>query len=176
MIINNYIENSLPGNARTWIYQSDRNFTPDEVEQLNKDVRSFTEQWAAHKLQLTAWGEVVLNRFIILMVDESGTGASGCSIDSSVKFIREIGNKINVDFFNRFEVAWIDANSEVKSCHANVLYTKVTNGEVNEQTPFFNNLPTSKSELLNHWIQPLNGHWALRYASKPNTESFSLTL
>jgi hypothetical protein len=176
MNTNNYIENSLPGSARTWIYQSSRNFTPQEVEQLKKDVGAFTEQWAAHKLQLAAWGDVILNRFVVLMVDESATGASGCSIDSSVRFIREQGNSLKVDFFNRFEVAWIDASGEVLSCNANVLYTKVADGIVNEETLFFNNLPTSKSDAMNSWVLPLKKHWALSYASKPNTESFTLTL
>ena len=46
--------------------------------------------------------------------------ASGCSIDSSVRFIKELGKELQVDFFNRLSVL-IEKEGELKRIHFNQL-------------------------------------------------------
>jgi len=55
---------------------------------------SVTISWTAHNNQLKAKGEIRYNRFLILIVDESQAGASGCSIDKSVPFYETAGTTL----------------------------------------------------------------------------------
>jgi len=91
----------LNHNSRVWIYTSPRVLSDDEVQMIREELDIFTDNWAAHGSQLKAKGDVLENRYIVIAADESQTGASGCSIDTSVQFIRALGQELNLDLFNR---------------------------------------------------------------------------
>src|SRR5690242_11524154 len=97
---------TLPPDSRIWIYQSDRELTTEEVEQIKDETRKFLESWTAHNQTLKAGCEIRYNRFLILMVDEKSAGASGCSIDKSVHFIKSIEKNFKVSFFDRMMFAF----------------------------------------------------------------------
>ena len=99
---------SLDFSAKTWIYMADRAFTWDETDSLRPEIYQFGEQWSSHNQNLLSYGELFHHRFIVLMVDETNAGASGCSIDSSVHFVQAMGQKYNVDFFNRTLFAYME--------------------------------------------------------------------
>ena len=50
--------------------------------------------------------EIRYNRFIILIVDESHAGASGCSIDKSVHFMQQLEQEYGINLFDRFNLAY----------------------------------------------------------------------
>mgnify|MGYP001155618576 FL=1 len=95
---------TLPEHSRVWIYLSDRLFTQEESEIILTEVDAFVSSWKAHQKSLNASGTLILNRFLILAVDENTEAASGCSIDSSVNFVKSIGLRFGVDFFNRLNM------------------------------------------------------------------------
>ena len=80
--------NQLPDHARIWIYPSNRPFTTDELLVINEKARAFLEQWTAHGADLQAGIDLPYDRFIVLGLNEAIQSASGCSIDSSVRFIQ----------------------------------------------------------------------------------------
>lgn len=137
--------------SRVWIYMADRAFTNEESSLVNQAVNNFTQQWAAHGKGLTADGIIKYNRFVILMVDESQYGASGCSIDSSVHFIKDLGDQLKVDFFNRLLMAYKDDNGNIQTVHQAKLGDLVADGKITEQTLVFNNLVKNKEELDSKW-------------------------
>src|SRR2546423_168628 len=92
--------------SRVWIYQSDRELYDEEVKQLQELLNSFTAEWTAHNHQLKAKAEIRYNRFLILVVDESQAGASGCSIDKSVNFMKKIEQQFGINLFDRFNLAY----------------------------------------------------------------------
>jgi hypothetical protein len=96
--------NSLSKNSRVWIYQSDRPFSNFEKNQILADLSEFTASWTSHGAGLSAKAVIIENYFIALAVDESVAGASGCSIDSSVRCIQAIGERFSIDFFNRLKL------------------------------------------------------------------------
>ena len=93
----NTIKN-IPPDSKVWVYQSNRKLTDSEVETISNSGLAFIEQWAAHGASLKASFDVLYNRFIILSVDEKQAMASGCSIDSSIRFIKEIEKLLNINF------------------------------------------------------------------------------
>src|SRR6202000_155504 len=95
-------------NSRVWIYQADRKLTDAEATEIQQYLSQFAQQWTAHNHQLKAKGEVRYNRFLILVVDETQAGASGCSIDKSVHFMQEIEKRFGINLFDRFNLAYRD--------------------------------------------------------------------
>src|SRR5471030_2904253 len=93
-------------NSRVWIYQSDRKLDDAVVQQIQLHLSNFATQWTAHNHQLKAKAEIRYNRFLVLIVDESQAGASGCSIDKSVNFMKQVGEQFNINLLDRFNLAY----------------------------------------------------------------------
>ncbi len=94
----------LASDSRVWVYQSNRLFSENEKVQLTEAFKVFVNSWAAHGSKLVADATIIGDYFVVLAVDEKTAMASGCSIDSSVKFIKTIGQQFNIDFFNRLKL------------------------------------------------------------------------
>lgn len=156
--------------SKVWVYQSDRPFTADEETTLNGALAQFTQQWTAHNQQLKAIGEVRNNRFIILMVDETQAEASGCSIDKSVHFIKEVESHYGVALFNRLLVSY-EVNGEVRTTDVTALKNLFETGEIHQDTLVFNALVTTKEQLDSQWQQPIGQTWMKRYLPKQTLQS-----
>ncbi len=88
--------NDLPDDARLWAYNTERTLTDDEAARLETALKSFLETWAAHGSQLTVGYKLLEARFILVGVDESKVGPSGCSIDELVRFLRDLDTTLGV--------------------------------------------------------------------------------
>ncbi|HLP49805.1 MAG TPA: hypothetical protein VK154_02915 [Chitinophagales bacterium] len=152
------INNNMSPLSRVWIYQSNRVFTGSEAITIAEKIKNFVNQWTAHKMEVTGFGVLAYNRFIILAADETHVGVSGCSVDSSVKFIRELGNEYQVNFFDRWLIAY-KAGEEVRSCSREDFEKLVQSGVVNNDTIVFNNLVQTKEELDTKWQVPFKNSW-----------------
>ncbi|WP_353138291.1 ABC transporter ATPase [Pseudopedobacter sp.] len=144
--------------SKVWIYQSNRIFTSAELERLNTILADFTTSWTAHNQQLKASYEIKYQRFIVLIVDETLTGASGCSIDKSVHVMKAIEEEFKVNLFDRFQVAWKEGN-EIKITGRSEFESLIQEQKVNAETIVFNNLVKNLSELNHAWEVPLKESW-----------------
>lgn len=103
----------LSSDSKVWVYQANRPFSELEKGQISDRFKDFVASWAAHGSKLLADATIIDNYFVVLSVDEKVAMASGCSIDSSVKFIKEIGAQFNIDFFNRLKLV-LEKDGETK--------------------------------------------------------------
>lgn len=149
---------SLPDSARIWIYQADRKFSEEEISQINDHGKLFIEQWTAHQQTLKASFKVFHNLFLVIGVDESYNDASGCSIDKSVHFIREIEKRFSVNLFNRFNVVYNQKNQNQIS-HFTKLKKLLEGNHISLETKIYNNLITTKQELENKWLVNIKESW-----------------
>ncbi len=152
---------SLPANTRVWIYQSNRALTSDEAEKARTDIQSFATQWVSHNQLLKAHADVLHERFVVLMVDESNVGAGGCSIDSSIHFIQNLQRELGVDFFNRMIFAWKE-DDQVKTASSDEFAHLYSQGLINDDTLVFDNLVNTKSKFESEWLKPLKDSWHTR--------------
>jgi hypothetical protein len=159
---------SFPDHARTWVYQCSRQLMPDETEAVKTIAREFVSGWKAHGQPLRATADVLYDRFLIMMVDEDAAHASGCSIDTSVAFVRSLENRLNANFFDRLQLAYVTADGAVNTIHADRIAHAVELGEMNSDTIVFNNMVSSKAALMNEWRITLSQSWA---ASRANLET-----
>ena len=69
--------------ARLWIFQSERQLSPQEESAIEEHLGKFLSQWTSHNRALLARGAVAYGHFVIVALDESkSSAASGCSIDA----------------------------------------------------------------------------------------------
>ena len=152
----------LPNESRIWIYQSKRPFTEEEVMQLNEEVAQFLKQWTAHGANLNAGFEIKYKRFIIIGLDQSQQGATGCSIDASVHFIQELEKKYEVDLLDKMNVSF--KQGEFIAYKPLIDFKKIVkNRSVSPKTIVFNNLVNTKEEYLHEWEIPLEESWHNRF-------------
>lgn len=145
-------------NSRVWIYQSDRKLTDLETQEIEAKLQAFVSEWTAHTMQLAAGAEIRYNRFLILIVDESKAGASGCSIDKSVKFMKELEQEYGINLFDRFNLAYKEGE-EVFSAPRNAFEELIKQSSITAHTIVFNNLVQSVAELNTKWEVPFSQSW-----------------
>ena len=96
----------MPSDARVWVYQSNTVLSDVEVNAIKNDGAGFIAEWAAHGASLKASFDILFCRFIVIAVDEQQALATGCSIDKSVKFVKELEQKYNLNLFDRMPVSY----------------------------------------------------------------------
>lgn len=149
---------ALEDHSKIWVYQSNRDFTYDEIDELRDDIFQFVDQWTSHHQSVLGYGNIFHKRFIALFVDESLASTSGCSIDSSVAFVKSQGQKFGVDFFDRLNFTYL-RDEEVHTVRTTKLSDAIKEGSVSEDTLFFDNLVKTKGDFIKSWLKPLKESW-----------------
>lgn len=144
--------------SRVWIYQADRELTALEAQEAQVLLDNFTRSWTAHNNQLLAKAEIRYNRFLILFVDESQAGASGCSIDKSVNFMKQIEQHFGINLFDRFNLAYRNGEQILSAPRAQ-FEELIKQGKINGDTIVFNNLAQTLTDLRTKWEVPFNNSW-----------------
>ena len=144
--------------SRVWIYQSDRELYDDEIKQLHEILNKFVSEWTAHNHQLKAKAEIRYNRFLILIVDESQAGASGCSIDKSVKFIKRLEQEFKINLLDRFNLAYREGE-KVLSAPRDEFEELLRSGKIHSNTIVYNNLVQNLEQLETKWEVPFKDSW-----------------
>ncbi len=143
----------LSSDSKVWVYQVNRPFSELEKGQISDRFKDFVASWAAHGSKLLADATIIDNYFVVLSVDEKVAMASGCSIDTSVKFIKQIGLQFNIDFFNRLklvvqkegETKMVDFSDLIEYENWNI-YNTLVNTVEQLNTSFL--IPVKESELF----------------------------
>lgn len=151
----------LPGHSRVWIYQSSRLLSNEEAATVDQDGLAFVENWTSHGKQMQAAIKALHNCFIVVALDEQSASASGCGIDKSVAFMKELETKLSINLFERTNVAYRDAEG-IKLCSINDFEKLFIAGVVTDQTLVFNNLVSTKKELEKSWEVPVANSWHSR--------------
>lgn len=143
---------------RIWIYQASRLLTPNEEDIVGDKLAAFTAQWKAHGAPLAASVEIKYNLFIILAVDQSYAMPSGCSIDQSVRLLKELEQELALSLFDRMQIAY-RKDGEINVVSRATFEQLIANGDVTEDTLVFNNLVASRSEMMTQWEVPFKQSW-----------------
>ena len=152
----------LPGSfskeSRVWVYQGSRTLTLSEALEAEELINNFCEEWRSHGAEVKAYGNIFFGQFLILMADETKAGVSGCSTDSSVRFVKELEKKFNIDFFNRTNLAFV-IKDKIQLLPLNQLAYAFENNFITPDTLYFNNTVLNKQQLEDNWIIPVKASW-----------------
>lgn len=152
----------LPGNSRIWIYPSDRPLTAAEQDGAAASLKEYCSGWSAHGHPLHTSFRIIHDHFIILAADEQAAAASGCSIDGSVRHLKQLGAQLGIDFFSRTLVPFLKAG-KVTFIPLEALKEAFRSGELLAETLTFNTLAATVAELEGSWLVPAGQTWLSRY-------------
>lgn len=144
--------------SRIWVYQSSRAFIDREEQEINEQLEQFYTQWASHGTPVKGWAKLLFKQFIVMMADETATGVSGCSTDSSVRVIKSIERQYEVNMFDRMMLTFL-VNGKAEMLPMNQVQYAIDKGYIDHNTPLFNNLVNTKEDLMNNWLIPIKDSW-----------------
>ncbi|WP_347926195.1 ABC transporter ATPase [Pontimicrobium sp. SW4] len=154
--------NTLPETARVWIYQANRSFTEQEIEEISSKLDMFIENWTAHGSDLYSGYEIKYKRFIVVGLNQNLNSATGCSIDASVHFIQQLEKEYNVDLMDKMNVSY--KQGEYIAYKPLTDFRKMAKDKaVSKNTIVFNNLVANKAEYLENWEVPASESWHNRF-------------
>jgi hypothetical protein len=153
---------NLPNNSRVWIYQSEREFNQKEIEIISAKAIDFINQWTRHGDDLKGSFTIKYNQFLVLAVDESFNNVSGCSIDSSVRFVQQLENELALDLMNKMNVTFKDGNN-INLLKLADFQKFAKEQKITSETIVFNNMVDTKEDFENNWEIPAKQSWHKRF-------------
>jgi len=164
------LDEGFSSDSRVWVYQSSRLFTISEALQVEEMIDRFARSWVSHGVPVKGAAYLFFGQFIVLMADETATGVSGCSTDSSVRLIKEIEQQFGVNMFDRLLLAFV-VKDKVQLLPMPQLKLAVEQGFITADTLFFNNVVLTKDDFEKSWIIPAKDSWLSKKISFQNTVS-----
>lgn len=158
------LDGNFHPDSRVWVYQSNRVFGIDEALEIEEMLSEFIEQWKSHGTPVKGAGHLFFGQFIVLIADETATGVSGCSTDSSVRLIKSVEAKFGVNMFDRTTLAFF-VKDKIQLLPMSQLQYAFDNSFIKAETLYFNNLVQTKEELAAKWIIPVKDSWLVNKIS-----------
>ena len=155
------LPDNLSPKSRVWIYQSSRLFMLSESLEIEELINKFCAEWRSHGAEVNAYGNLFFGQFVVLMTDETDVTVSGCSTDSSVRFVKSLEQKFGVDFFNRNNLAFV-VKDKIQTLPLNQLQYALDNNFITGDTLYFNNTVQTRADLESSWIIPVKDSWLAR--------------
>ena len=154
--------NILPEESRVWIYQANRSFSEDELQEIQSKLDIFIENWTAHGSDLQAGYTTKYKRFIVLGLNQNLNSATGCSIDASVHFIQQLEKDYKVDLMDKMNVSYKQGDYVAYKTLTD--FRKMAKDKaVSKNTIVFNNLVNNIAEFNENWEVPASESWHSRF-------------
>lgn len=142
-------------NNKIWIFQSVRDFKTEEINKIENVLSDFLGSWKTHGSDLSAGFSILENRFIKVFVDENIQSASGCSIDSLTRLIKQIDEEFKLELLNRMYVSYL-VNNKLNTVKLKEFKDKIQQGEV-QSTDYFYDLSVSTEKEFQEKFKSLVG-------------------
>jgi hypothetical protein len=166
---------TLPSNARVWIFASDRPLGRDESQVLLEEVDRFLDQWKAHGASLRSAREWRDDRFLVIGVDPTAEQASGCSIDGLFRGLQALERPLATVLIAGGRVFYRDAKGHPQVALRKEVPVLFENEYLTSETPVFDTSLTDAASYRTRFERPLRDTWvaalAAPHASQPSNRS-----
>lgn len=152
---------TLSDTSRVWMYQNEAAIPAETIIAIKEELMGFAIQWQSHSQQMTALGDVIFDRFLVLVADESSVGAGGCSIDSSVHFFKNLEQKYALNLMDRMLFSYRDGEN-INTVPREEFAKLYAEGQINDETIVFDTLVKTKADLEQHFEKALGESWHKR--------------
>jgi hypothetical protein len=146
---------------KVWTYIISAELTASQQEELLQKGQAFVQGWTAHENKLQADFSIIKNRIIVIRVNEDVHGASGCSIDKLLRFIKEMQMDFNIELLNRLLVAY-KGFDKIEVVHASKINELLNTGVLTPTTIIYNTSVSNQEEFAN-WETPFQETWLKKY-------------
>ena len=148
--------NTIADQSRIWIYAAEHKLTNNQENYILDYISVHLQNWEAHKVPLTAGVTILENHFIIIALDESKNGASGCSIDTLQNKIQNLEKDLSISLLNRLNVF----------CRIDDKIHCISTSKLSENTnmdTLFYDLTIQKKSELHSYLKPISEGWCASY-------------
>lgn len=151
---------SLPDASRVWVFASDRPLTEEGTATLMKEVDEFLADWKAHGMPLTVGSQLRDDRFLLVGVDQSTAGASGCSIDGLFRVLRALESRVGASLVGGGRVFYRDLQGRVQSASRDDLASLTASGAITRNSVVFDTSITDLGAFRTGFEKPAKESWA----------------
>lgn len=149
---------TFPPEARVWIYQGARPFSAAELAAVRKDLSLFCHEWISHNRPVRGWADVLFDRFVVMMADDTGDRLCGSAVDHSVRVVKDLENRYGVGLMDRTALGFFREGEILVRPLAGV-QAALRAGEITPDTLFFNHAVATKAAFEAGWLLPVKDSW-----------------
>jgi hypothetical protein len=128
---------TLPDSSRVWVFGSDKLLTEEGTKLLLTGVDAHLDDWKAHGAPLTVGREWRDGRFLVVAVDQSTAGASGCSIDGLFRVLQQVERDAGASLVGGGRVFYRDNHGVVQSATRDEVAALAQSGVITKDTVVF---------------------------------------
>ncbi|WKZ64013.1 MAG: hypothetical protein QY315_04285 [Saprospiraceae bacterium] len=144
--------------SKVWVFTANRVLSDTEITQINSRLEEFAQSWVSHGDPLSARAFVLHRYFVILAVDNKMYLASGCSIDTAMRFIQTLQIDFDVDLLDRQSFVYLKDHKPVLIRRKD-MKSAYQDGIILDDTLFFDPLVTSWQEMREGFLKPMRDFW-----------------
>lgn len=128
---------SLPDEARVWVFGSDRQLEERDANQLLDEVDRFLAHWKAHGVPLICARDWRAGALLTIGVDTTQENASGCSIDGLFRTLQGLERLLHTRLLGGGRVFYRDDEGRVQCVARDEIPVLAAAGEISDETPVF---------------------------------------
>ena len=150
--------------SKLWIFPSSRKFYPQELNDLNKKLVAFLENWNNKNTPLTCAYRLIYDRFIVIAVDTTSLILTIETHNNLTDFIQKLEQEYSILLMDKINVCYKQGDF-VQYKDIKDFKQMIKNKGVSPKTTVFNNMITTKEELSDFWEINIMDSW-LSYLMK----------
>ena len=150
---------SLPDDARVWVFGSDRTIAEPESKPLLGAVDQFIDRWAAHGTPLHASRDWREGRFLTIAVDQRQAGASGCSIDGLFRTLQGLESTIGASLVGGGRIYFRAQDGRVASVPRDEVEALGEQGVIGRDTTVFDPTVTTLGDWRERFETTAGASW-----------------
>tara|TARA_B100001287_G_C22612862_1_gene496021 strand:- start:355 stop:846 length:492 start_codon:yes stop_codon:yes gene_type:complete len=154
--------NDLNKNSKVWVFQSSSKIPESLLDKISKDSKDFLDRLNSHGNSLNSSFKLVYNHFLIIAVENIKNEISGCSIDTIIRFVKNLELRYNLSFFDRFIIKYKEDNN-IKATSLHEFKSICKTQKISNKITVFNNLVKNIDELENIWETNIQNSWLKRF-------------
>lgn len=153
---------TLSPNARAWVFGASVALSESNRQQLLSAVDEHLSQWRAHGVPLVCSRDFRDDRFLVVAVDESATGASGCSIDGLFRTLQLLQSALGTTLVGGGPLFYRDAAGKVVCVDRAGFSDAVATGAISAETSVFDLTVANVEDWVTRFEKPARESWHAR--------------
>ena len=149
---------SLPDDARVWIFASDRELAESAERRLLSAVDEFLAGWTAHGSPLRCAREWRDGHFLAIGVDQRDASASGCSIDGLFRTLQQLGPELQTQLIGGGRVFYRDASGHPRMVSRTAITARL-GADIIDETPVFDLSVATAGDYRERFERPARETW-----------------
>lgn len=152
----------LPATAKVWMYQANRKLSTSEIDRVHQEAETFLQTWESHGIAVRGSIDILQGLFIRVAAFTDEPSMCGRAQDAQVRLMKALEADLQIELTNRMLLSFGEEGTE-RIVHMQEVSTGIKQGEIAENTLFYNNLVTSKVEFESTWKQAAGESWLKSY-------------